>query len=342
MRASQRATARSGFTLIEVLVVVGIIGILVGLLLPAVQQAREASRRAACSNNLKQLGLATHNFAATNNGFPCGATIRELQGRFSLGSLHCQLLEYAELAPVANSINFSISIADFQANGRPTIEPTNTTSAIQSISVFLCPSDPLARGQSYGCLSYRGNDGLDEYQLSVGATPGLVNRVETGAFGYGGKVLPIAEFLDGLANTVAFGEKKVGSGVTGYSPSLDWIDGIRIGSTPISADEIVTICSNLDWKQSEASQTDSGRFWILYGARYSTFFMNLPPNSLIPDCGNHHNNGCGLFTARSYHPGGVNCAMADGSVRWIKATASLPVWRALGTRAGNDIVSDQL
>jgi prepilin-type processing-associated H-X9-DG protein len=120
----------------------------------------------------------------------------------------------------------------------------------------------------------------------------------------------------------------------------DWVDvGLLPGHPGISPDDWLARCSALDSAQPNDAHLDSGRCWLLGGARYSTFFTSATPNTLIPDCGNAQMNGQGLFAARSYHPGGVNAAMADGSVHWFASTISLRVWRAIGTRAGAEVAS---
>lgn len=165
-------------------------------------------------------------------------------------------------------------------------------------------------------------------------------RTPRGAFGRVGTVLPLAEFVDGMSSTIAFAEKRLGSGPgRPYNPTRDWIDGVGV-ETPggMTADDWVMLCSSLDAGQMGSAQLDAGRYWLLYGARFSTFFASVPPNSAIPDCGNAHINGEGVFAARSYHPGGVNVAMADGSVRWVASSIAVPTWRALGTRDGGEVV----
>jgi len=149
------------------LVVVGVIGLLAGLLLPAVQASREAARRTQCANNLRQMILATANFASAQGGFPSAVTYRELSPPPSLktshASLHCQLLGYMEEAALFNAINFEVPM------GRPQdLPPENQTAAARSVGKFLCPSDPLAVADLGGGQSYRGNDGLDEVRRVSG------------------------------------------------------------------------------------------------------------------------------------------------------------------------------
>jgi prepilin-type processing-associated H-X9-DG protein len=319
-------------------VVIGVISLLVALALPAVQAAREAARRSTCANNLRQWGLATNHFAAVNQGFPANVTYRRfgpLTEQFSDAALHCQLLGYIDQAQLFNAVNFGVSIA-FPDN----IDPANQTVTTIAVSCFLCPSDPLATAMPQGCQSYRGNTGLDEKRLVpvgvLGSTHLLLVRPERGAFG-GLSILPLSAFTDGMSNTIAFSEKRVGTGSGPYNPTRDWVSGVT-PSGPVTADDWVALCSSLEPNQALDGVLDSGRNWLLYGARYASFFTSVPPNSLVPDCGNAHDNGTGVFAARSYHPGGVNAAMADGSVRWFASSISTRTWRSLGTCGGGEIV----
>jgi len=324
-RASCR---RAGFTLIEVLVSIGIIGVLAGLTLPAVQSAREAARRAQCANNLKQIITATQTFAADQGGFPGSSLFRPSDGR-PVAAMQCLLLPYLEQRPLSDSLNFTIPsyyLADFP--------PENATATAQTVAVFLCPSDPYTTAAPYGCNSYRANLGLGEEKITPpsDSMPIAVEMIWSGAFIPTGRPMPLAEFTDGLSNTLAFSEKKVSSGR--YDPSRDWING---GFVADSADAWVENCSHLYGEQGAV--LTSGRSWLISGGRCSTFFTSAPPNSPVPDCGGADGGGWGLFAARSYHRGGVNAALADGSVRWFSSGIAVRTWRALGTRKGGEVTA---
>jgi len=328
-----RIRRRPAFTLIELLVVISVIGLLLSLTLPAVQAAREAARRVQCTQNLRQLTLATNNFATAFDGFPSYFTYHDVNPLFgptpNFASLHCQLLGYLEAIPLYNSINFQVSM--LSTGNIPT---ANVTASTQTTSTFLCPSDPLAASVP-GCQSYRGNIGLWEW------LKGGLDRTPTsqrGAFGPDDR-LPMAAFTDGTSNTIAFSEKRVGSGSGTYTPTRDWI-GVESINSASSVDDLVLICSSLPPASVRDGVLDSGRDWLLYGTPYSLFLTSVPPNSPIPDCGDQHLSGRGIFAARSYHPGGVNAAMADGSVRWVASSISMAHWRALGTRSGSEVVTE--
>jgi len=315
---------RAGFTLIEVLVSIGIIGVLAGLTLPAVQSAREAARRAQCANNLKQMIAATQTFAADQGGFP-GSHFFRPSGH-SVASMQCMLLPYLEQHPLYDSLNFTIP-SFYLAN----FPPANTTAAAQTVAVFLCPSDPYTTAAPYGCNSYRANLGSGESQITppTDAMPMSVRTIFSGAFIPTGRPMPLSEFADGLSNTLAFSEKKVSSGR--YDPSRDWLS---VGHVEDSADAWVETCSHL--YDEQGAVLTAGRSWLVPGGGCTTFFTSATPNSPVPDCGAPFDGGWGLFAARSYHRGGVNAALADGSVRWFSSGIAARTWRALGTRKGGE------
>ncbi len=232
---------RRAFTLIELLVVIAIIAVLIALLLPAVQAAREAARRSQCVNNLKQIGLALHNYHDVNGTFPMGAG----SGMYSLGSynskhnwsIHAAILPQLGQTPIYNSINFNWGTAD-----APTQIPTypiNSTAIQTQINTFLCPSDPNGTAQeaSYG-------DANNDYFGSVGATTDTLGYQTNGkGFGTGAASLAtvpfsglfgfqmsksIANVTDGTSNSVAFAESTVGSASAAPKQRLIGLTGIGI------------------------------------------------------------------------------------------------------------------
>ena len=327
--------ARSGFTLVEMLVAIGVVAVLVGLLLPAVQAAREAARRAQCLYHLKTLGLAVQQFATEHNAFPVMFTEHRLPPnsagqRGFRGAVHCQFLRYLEKVDVLNSINFDIY------SYLNSIPPDNTTAAAVVISEFTCPSDGRAAGDFRGHQNYRVNFGLGEYQLLP--RPGRLDLLPrmTGPFD-APDPLPIAAISDGLSNTLVLAEKSLGTNFGRYDPVRDWIKVDGRGQW--LADDWARRCSRLT--SSTTARLDAGRCWILPGGGYTEFFAIAPPNSRIPDCASTVNGGWGLLSARSRHPGGVNTAMCDGSARHVRSSIATPLWRALGTRASGEIVSHE-
>ncbi len=315
--------ALGGFTVVELLVVIGIIAILAALLIPAVQAARESARRLACLSNLRQIGIAVHSYATAYDGFP--AQVQSYTVPMGTGSStvfypspQLALLPFIEQQPLFHSINFRISMYALEdLNG------SNLTAASTSIPVFLCPSDPLTVSGPRASNSYRAN---------VGPCAGCPQGYQ-GAF-YPADIETSADFPDGLSNTISFSEKAVGSLVS-YSPSRDWADiGMNVWW---SADQWLAACSNLG--EPIRGRLNSGRTWMIAGGAFTFFYTATGPNSPVPDCGSRLlEGGYGALAARGYHPGGVVALMADGSARWFSSSIDLRTWRALSTRNGGEVV----
>lgn len=314
-----------GLTLVEVLVAIGIIGLLIALLVPAVQAAREAARRSRCASHLSQLIKAVHAFETAHGGFPPASY--SLSGGppppFALYSTHVALLPYADQAATYDQINVAV---DFNTEAH--LGEVNATIAATTLDLFLCPSEPNTADSRWAPTSYRVSLGVQPMQRDPAGT---YSSVEDGAFAYI-KLLRVASFRDGLSNTLALSEKPLGSAEPGsYSPFRDWL----LTGGAASADEWLAECSGL--RRAERPQHAGGHTWMLPGAARTAFFAVVPPNGPVPDCGAMTDGGTGLFSARSYHPGGVNAAVADGSVRWFPTSTNAAVWRSLGTRSGGEV-----
>lgn len=336
---------RSGFTLVEVLVVLGIIGLIFSLFLPAVQSGREAARRAKCANNLKQLGIALQNYETPYAALPprillhilsIDAEVYMIAGDYSPQTA---LLPYLELSELYHSINFNtpmVFMADISHYS------ANVTAARQTVEVFICPSDSLAIPQPFAPINYRGNAGLcgdcASGPVRVRMTPGSTGQ-ERGAFTIWGA--RASDFPDGFSNTISFSEKPVGT-LAGYEPIRDFVPvdaDVQPPGELLSWADWVSICSDLRFNNERGAPV--GRTWLLSGAYYTLFFVAAPPNSWIPDCGVGTDGGTGVFSARSLHPNGVNTTFLDGSVRFIRSGVDAAVWRALGTRDGGEVVSGE-
>jgi prepilin-type N-terminal cleavage/methylation domain-containing protein/prepilin-type processing-associated H-X9-DG protein len=336
---------RSGFTLIELLVVIAIIAVLISLLLPAVQSAREAARRAQCTNNLKQMGLAMHNYHSSVGTFPMGNTIANAYyspmpspttwGTFSA---HALMLPYMEQTPLYNSCNFSWNI--WYGDGAP----INATVWNVRVNSFLCPSD--SKGGIVHLNSYHGSFG-------TGTDPWSSNT--NGIFAPENIAYDIASVQDGTSNTIAFVEALVGDYNQLQIPWRRYVSGVY-GNNPEPLYDARTdlpgvmaraqACVNAI-VATPGSNSNRGYRWQTGSPGLSLTNIILTPNSNLYqfsacrwDCG----PGCGtdfghLFTPSSLHPGGVNVLFGDGSVRFVKSSISQQVWMSLGSKDGGEIVS---
>jgi prepilin-type N-terminal cleavage/methylation domain-containing protein/prepilin-type processing-associated H-X9-DG protein len=299
---------RAAFTLVELLVVIAIIGVLVALLLPAVQAAREAARRSSCSNNLKQLGIALHNYHDTVMKFPFG--YQEAGGLYKRACWMQGLLPFMEQAPMYDK---------YAATKVQWIMDVPAAIKDNPVKVLLCPSDPSAssapmgangglRPDGYGAAgNYVGCTG-NNYMLGYGQLNGLFYYESANTFG---------SVIDGSSNSLAFGEVIIrGKSGSGWGDGGSYWGGARWGGYGFTtleapnttiADQVYQ-CKSTTWKQAPCtsiSSTDTQR------------------NSL-----------------RSHHPGGAQVAFTDGSVRMITNTIDIVTYRALGTINGGETFGD--
>jgi prepilin-type N-terminal cleavage/methylation domain-containing protein/prepilin-type processing-associated H-X9-DG protein len=334
---------RSGFTLIELLVVIAIIAVLIALLLPAVQAAREAARRAQCTNNLKQLGLAVHNFESANSIVPPGwGPVPDMPSGLgtsgtSRASAIATLLPYLEQANLYNAFNMH---TDVDAS------KDNLTARIQELSVFLCPSDPATtRLYGYGRSNYFASLGNTASQLVEkepnGANLGVFNvsidyNSPTGSPNWRKlqSNVRLADITDGTSNTAMFAEiKRSNLPDTGGDPASP--DNIQVISSGFSNAAPTPACDDLSQVATRISYRGQRYFRMI--PMTSTYSHTVPPNYKRYDCAST-NNTAAHIAARSYHSGGVNVLFGDGSVRFIKETINLGIWKALGTRAGGEVI----
>jgi len=364
-RSSHPEPARRGFTLIELLVVIAIIAVLIALLLPAVQSAREAARRAQCTNNLKQIGLAIANYESANGAFPIGtqngsdnAALCGL-GQGSGYSLFASILGTMEQQSIYNAINFSIPPGGHTFAGPwGTVDAgaVNHTGLIARINSYVCPSDsdqqPLTTStNAYSQSSYAGSAGTFDIwhwwcgcpvQVGGRSCQGSKQIAGDGIF-FGNRSVRMQEITDGTSNTFAVGE------TSRFQPDPDswcneWTRCLYFGSSVANstrpqglASTVATI--NAAFMPGDYSLIDGAGLPVT-GECDSWLWMQV----------GYDGRQIGQYGFRSFHPGGANFLFCDGSVHFIKQSISMGnpnytapistgIYRQLSTRKGGEVVS---
>jgi prepilin-type N-terminal cleavage/methylation domain-containing protein/prepilin-type processing-associated H-X9-DG protein len=313
-RPTTARRCRRAFTLVEMLAVVSIIGLLVALILPAVQAAREAARRSRCVANLKQIGIALSAYETVHRVFP-SSPLMDRWGVASSGLAEpAFILPQLEQSALYNSINTYIH----EAVDYPSIE--NRTARNTHLENFLCPSD----GDGTHLNSYRYNRG----RFRVSSKSGLPFD---GPFSLG--VLPTpAKVTDGLSRTAFVSERFAGSFRQPGGPLRDLKAWAGYPGVIRSDADFIPLClaatSHVEWK------VVSGRYWMLESFTDTHYNHNGLPNDPRPSCTAESRvlySLLGFHPPRSFHPGVVNVLMGDGHVEAVANAISFPVWTALGT-----------
>jgi prepilin-type N-terminal cleavage/methylation domain-containing protein/prepilin-type processing-associated H-X9-DG protein len=352
-----RTKCERGFTLIEVLVTISIIAILIGLTLPAIQAAREAARRAQCTNNLKQFGLALASYEASCRSLPWGMGA---WGGHEL-SAHLLLLPYLEQGTIYNAYNFQNILMDGKSVGPMYNRPAQETALNMSIDLFLCPSDIDRLGDGTGRNNYMGCAGSAPNSFMGGTGRGLTTDATQANGPSGGIFLMvggnnqrnsttrIADIRDGTSQTAAFSERVKGIGATAaendpLTPSSEVTIAPDPAPDDTSPEPFHKICLALSPATPNVSPAffadPSGASWF-EGYSFCTRYNHvMKPNTwgcVIDSFPRAF--GYGALPASSHHPGGVNVLFADGSTHFLKDSVSNRVWWALGTKAGSEVVS---
>ncbi len=332
---------RPGFTLVELLVVIAIIGILIALLLPAVQAAREAARRSQCTNNMKQIILALHNYHDIHNQFPPGALgctgagfpFRALDTAAMAGQSPrntrpewgptwiTMLLPQLEQQPLHAQYDFRV----------PCTHPVNQPVVKTAISVLRCPSDAnqnrifvRATGQEYAKGNYVANASARRYMSDVDGYTDITRRgvfntwVQWGA--------SIMEILDGTSNTVAISEVCTSPNTGDARGAWGHVSGVAFGG-------------GIDINSPNGSLTPNANALDDSYRDLIEAYCSAPASDRRLRCATPPNPWSARIAARSYHPGGVNVGLADGSVRFISETIDVPAWGALLTSRGNEVIT---
>jgi prepilin-type N-terminal cleavage/methylation domain-containing protein/prepilin-type processing-associated H-X9-DG protein len=344
---------RNGFTLIELLVVIAIIAVLIALLLPAVQAAREAARRSQCVNNLKQLGLAVHNYESSNSCIPGMVTYPAGQAQSSGWSYAWPLaiMPAMEQTALYNAFNFSAGFFNDNATANGS---ANTTVGYNQIGTLLCPSESLqARPvnpwatSSYMC-NYGGPGNLKGYSGTM--IPWVNISGDTFAGGLAPQLVSISSITDGTSNTALFSERLIGIQANTQVPiaSADGKRALYMATDPNTGPQnFINACKSLTGTTGWIRSNNSGyRAVVGYPLHVGNVAYTHygPPNMFMcqssrDDSWLTYGGPLSSLPPSSNHPGGVNVGFADGSVKFIKDTVSLQTWWALGSRGLGETIS---
>jgi prepilin-type N-terminal cleavage/methylation domain-containing protein/prepilin-type processing-associated H-X9-DG protein len=368
-----RSRLRLGFTLIELLVVIAIIAVLIALLLPAVQSAREAARRVQCTNNLKQIGLALHNYHTALDSFPMGMAPAPQStpsppdvSVWNCWSAQALLLGYLEQQALYNAANFSWG-------PYPSVS-LNATVGNAVVAAFLCPSDPNS-GSGKNADTSAGGGCINNYAASFGTdTTGGNYAWDTTAVNYNNQrpmgcvgmfawaqSYGVRDCTDGTSQTVAFAEWLVGDGRgpsgSRYRGNIEMNDGSSntwsqnaLTNQPAimtALQQCATKFASEPPSSSAAISDYKGWRWADGALGFATFnTIQTPSDTTYPTGGCENGvtnegwpNGAWSIGAASAHPGGANILFADGSVHFVKSSINRITWWQLGTRNGGEVVS---
>jgi prepilin-type N-terminal cleavage/methylation domain-containing protein/prepilin-type processing-associated H-X9-DG protein len=339
-----RREKRAGFTLVELLVVIAIIGILIALLLPALQTAREAARRSQCTNNLKQWGLAVHNYHSSFNSFPFGR-IDPAEGGFRW-SMNASVTPYIEQGAIYKLTNFSLD--------------PNAVEAVANmqIPINLCPTDVDRMTNSAnagheagrGRTNYNANAGNDSGWILSGSQINIAaSKEQNNGIFVTNQAIRFAQIKDGASNTALMAECILGDGDdTLISIPGDTFEITYAATDPTPADRmaIYNECINFQPTATTKQWSFNGRYWHVGNYAVTRYNHLMPPNKASCGAGgagalNVRMNYKGVAkTASSRHSGGVNMALADGSVRFVADSIDINTWWGLGSRDGKEVLKD--
>lgn len=335
---------RAGFTLIELLVVIAIIAVLIALLLPAVQQAREAARRSQCRNNLKQIGLAIHNYHDAMGTFPVifgwNAATGERTGAFTDKVM---LLPYLDQAPIYSRVNFN----DFPWDSGGWFGGSNIQTMSMRMPIFICPTEPNVTKGGAANFNYAMSHGVQPFnQFGDGRSHnGFAHAVGwpgNGTNPDGGPVTA-GKFPDGLSNTACYSEILVDPSIP-YNKKYSMHDWTWGGANPANNRQICNNFTQSNW----INNTDGGRQGMkgcswgwAFGGVGATYTHTMGPNEKACHNGPVEDwSSNNMVGAQSYHVGGVHLCMGDGSVRFVSENVNYKTWQAIGSRNGDEVITE--
>jgi len=305
--------ARGGFTLIEMLVVLSITGLLLAIVIPAVQSARGSARRLQCAQNLHQMGLALANYSGTFGQFPQGGTANGY-------SSHVMLLPSMEQQVVYNAINRSFLASDIEAN------PENATISNCKISAYYCPANFFPENTRSSGTGYAGSRGFDDRLQET-----------NGVFPRGNRSISYRDVTDGSSSTVMIAEWVQGlrgnlsidpQGTTfAIDPDLNGVSQLRL---------FIQTCAAVSVGVNVVNGNDKGRNWFFGEYQHSLFNQNMPINSY--SCLSDGAVQAGAYSAGSKHPGGANVLFTDGHAQFVKQQVDQAVWQSLGSRSRGEVI----
>jgi prepilin-type N-terminal cleavage/methylation domain-containing protein/prepilin-type processing-associated H-X9-DG protein len=344
---------RAAFTLVELLVVIAIIGILIALLLPAVQAARESARRTQCMNNIKQLGLGLHAYHDAYKKFPLGNTKGPMppcnanQVFFAGFSVHTMILPYIEQASLYDSLDFTQCI----------IHVPNRTVRFSNLVSLQCPSDPFFQHGPTGYSGGQGEGGWSSYVYSMGPTVDVWQTApinEKGMFNFN-RITSAADIIDGTSYTIAASEILFGDNKHGIYTTGDMVYSTPLGGMSVNKPTVAELQTYSDACKARLAtgmtitppsnhNSIGGIGWIVPLPNSTLFNTVDTPNTSRLTCGtggpNFTDLSDGNFPARSRHRGGVQVTMGDGSVRFVSNNISLVIWQNLGSISGGEPIGE--
>lgn len=321
---------RLGMTIVEVLISIGVIGLLLSVALPAVQHAREKSRAASCRNNLRQLAIAAAGFESFNGHFPPTSTTWIEPGK----QRHLPISSFRHLLPYLDPVaGKRVDMDDMSDSGWIDIPPEPMSKVNRELvevrfTFFQCPSDSNHLGTNYRC-----NLGTSTKVVHSSLQMKMQHIEGQGAF-VNARGVRASEFHDGLSNTAMFSERVIGDqDPESYDPFRDFFSHAKLRQ---GTDRLLQGCISYASYAPPSEYSYGGNSWLLGGWLHTWYLHRTPPNWTTPDCGlgpGIIDGGEVIVSARSMHPQSVHTAMADGSVRRIQQTIDPTVWHALGTRS---------